>query len=78
MKTFFVLFRRAHSVSDDVSSELQRIAAMDREMNSSNPFCRRGGLSRYGGWDIVSTGKGNFEHASIISAHVSPFHMDSC
>lgn len=53
----FVLFRRAHSVSDDASSELQRIAAVERkDVNSPNPFCRRGGLSRYGGEVIISTG----------------------
>ena len=57
-----VLFCRPHSVSDDVSSELQRIAAVDgKDMNSPNPFCRRGGLSRYGSLGIVSLGKGNLD-----------------
>lgn len=46
-ENIFVLFCRAQSISDDTSSELQRIAVSDRrDMNS---FCRRGGLSRYRG-----------------------------
>ncbi|XP_029703152.1 cyclic nucleotide-gated olfactory channel-like isoform X2 [Takifugu rubripes] len=38
---------RAQSVSDDISSELQRIAVINRkDMNSTTSFSRRGGLSR--------------------------------
>lgn len=39
---------RAQSICDDTSSELQRMAAIDRrDINSQNSFRGRGALSRY-------------------------------